>query len=81
MDSTQKPGTFAHTRPSADQSRRYARLQAAFEALESELRACVPPGRELSVAVTSVEQGAMWANKGVSRGDGEFNAPDNGDRA
>lgn len=68
------PQTFDHTTPSGNQADRYTLLKNAFESVEEFLETCVPPGRELSLAKTKLEELAMWANKGISRGDEIFNA-------
>ena len=65
--------TFDHTAPTGNQAGRYEWLRDAAATYEQALRECVPPGRELSIAVTKLEETAMWANKGVSRGDPLFN--------
>lgn len=66
------PKTFDHTAPSDDQQSRLDMLRGAFIDLEAKLQLWVPPGRELSLAKTKLEELAMWANKGVTRGDAIF---------
>lgn len=67
------PKTFDHTAPTGNMFDRYALLRNGFDSLEDFINQCVPPGRERSLAITKLEECAMWANKGVSRGDSDFN--------
>lgn len=44
-----------------------ADIREVFEAVGLGLQEQIQPGRELSIALTNLEQSAMWAIKAVSR--------------
>lgn len=67
------PGPLDHATPAGNQADRYALLKNGFESVADFIDQTVPPGREKALALTNLEQAAMWANKGVSRGDADFN--------
>lgn len=46
------------------------RISAECEAVAQFLITIIPPSRELSLAVTHLEDAAMWANKGLARTQG-----------
>lgn len=41
-------------------------VKAAASNMEDKLRAFVHPGRELSLAITKLEEAVMWAVKGIT---------------
>lgn len=57
--------TFAYHRPSKDGLSKIAELREAFSELSVKIEAICPGSREKSVAVTNLEQAAMWAIKAV----------------
>jgi hypothetical protein len=63
----QKIGPFDHnsnlTQP---QKNAVEAVRLAYKQLHETLNTYVAPGRELSVAVTNLEQSAMWAIKGIT---------------
>lgn len=55
--------------PSDDAAVKINELRLAFDELHSALEKLCPPSRELSLAITNIEQAAMWATKAVVHGD------------
>ena len=60
-------GTFDTTIANDSQAMRYHELRMAFTDMETLLRITCSRGRELSLALTKLEEAAMWANKAISR--------------
>lgn len=59
--------TYTYAAPKADQPERYVSIRAgAKELAEFITRAC-PPSRELSLALTHLEQTVMYANAAIAR--------------
>lgn len=58
---------FQYHAPLGDQPQRYVTIRDAGRTLASTLAVCCPPSRELSLALTSLEQTAMWANAAIAR--------------
>lgn len=59
---------FDTVEPTPDQSLRLEATRNAFRCLELQLDALQrSPSREYSLALTHLEQAAMWAIKGISR--------------
>jgi hypothetical protein len=59
---------FDHAPVDAAQAERLERLREAYKALAAELNDNAPIGRALSLAITNLEQSAMWASKAVTHG-------------
>jgi hypothetical protein len=57
--------TYAYHKPSPEGVDRIAAIRRAFSDLHRTLEATAPKSRELSVALTNLEQAAMWATKAV----------------
>lgn len=51
--------------PSAAQTDALDDLRAEFKALDARIRTVGTPGRERSLALTHLEEAAMWATKAV----------------
>jgi hypothetical protein len=60
-----RPSTFDYLSPSAEQIARMALMREAFAKMEDMIEVSVSPGRYKALAITALEQSAMWANKGV----------------
>lgn len=60
---------FTYHPPHGDQQPRYELLRARFRDLAELILQTVPPGREQALALTQLEQGCMWANAGIARGE------------
>lgn len=50
-----------------DRGNRHAMVRAACKAAADRLIEEVPEGRELSLALTKLEEAMMWANAGIAR--------------
>lgn len=61
--------TFAYHKPSAEGLKKINRLRELYTELSNELNTMTSPSRELSVALTNLEQSAMWAIKAVVHND------------
>lgn len=61
--------TFAYHKPSPEGIEKIARIRKAFSDFLEGLEAHVPASRERSLAVTNLEQAAMWATKAVTHND------------
>lgn len=59
--------TFGYTAVTAEQSEILALLNREFTTLESRILRHVPVGRRQSLALTNLEQAAMWAAKAVAK--------------
>jgi hypothetical protein len=47
--------------------RAHERVRRACADLAHEIESLVPPGRELSLAITKLEESMFWANAGIAR--------------
>lgn len=56
---------FTHYKPSPEGRKKLDTLRQAFKTTSSILRELAPQSRELSLAITNLEQSAMWAIKAV----------------
>lgn len=50
-----------------EKSERVNKLRAASKAYLATIEECVPPGRELSLTKTKLEEATFWANAGIAR--------------
>lgn len=57
--------TFAYHKPSEDGLRRIKDLRESFSELYDEVESLAPASRERSLAITALEEAAMWAIKAV----------------
>lgn len=60
---------FTYHAPLPGQPERYVMIRDAAKALATLLAASCPPGRELSLALTHLEETVMWANASIARGE------------
>lgn len=58
---------FAYHPPKEDQPNRYAKIRSTFFALAMGLCQNCPESRELSLAMTKLEEACMWANASIAR--------------
>lgn len=63
--------TFAYHKPGADGLEKITRLREAFSVVAQWIEELAPQSREKSVALTNLEQAAMWAIKAVVCNDPE----------
>lgn len=57
---------FTYHKPFGDQPARYETIRAEAKKFAHFLLANTPPSREQSVALTSLEESVMWANKAIA---------------
>lgn len=67
MDDDDLVNRFTYHPPKTDQPDRYDHIRRAGLALGKLLAEYCPPSRELSLAMTSLEQTVMWANSAIAR--------------
>lgn len=58
---------FAYHAPTGGKAQKHQQIRTSCHQLAQELVACVPEGRELSSALTSLEEVMMWASAGIAR--------------
>ena len=58
---------FNYHAPTGDKVGRHGSIRGECLALAYTLTALVPPGRELAVALTKLEEVMFWANAGIAR--------------
>lgn len=63
--------TFAYHKPSNESLATITELRKAFSELENLVCTVVPHSRQASLALTKLEEAAMWAIKGVVSNDPE----------
>lgn len=59
---------FVYHPPRPDQVPKYNEIRARVRGLALFIVDMVPPGRELSLALTKLDEAVMWANAGIARG-------------
>ena len=62
---------FSYHKPIADQHARYEAIRSAAKELATLLETSCPTSRELSLAMTNLEQTVMWANAAIARNESE----------
>ena len=67
MDPEELALRFTYHPPTGDQPERYVRIRDAARALAGILVADCPLSRELSLAVTHLEEAVFWANAAIAR--------------
>lgn len=67
VDLAEMDKRFTYHAPKGDQPVRYAEIRVVAKELATMMCSRVPPGRELSLAITNIEQAVMWANAGIAR--------------
>ena len=58
---------FTYHAPTGDQPERYVSLRNEAKALALHMVELCPPSRELSLALTNLEQAIFWANAAIAR--------------
>ena len=58
---------FVYHPPQEGQGQRYEKLRAEARNLALTMTTLCPPSRELSLALTNLEQAVMWANASIAR--------------
>lgn len=56
-----------HTPPSEGEGQKLTEVRIAHSALAVALAGSCPPGRELSLALTKLEESMFWANASIAR--------------
>lgn len=84
---TLEPGTdelarnannFRHHAPHGDQAARYAEVRSMLEDVANALLRRCPRSRELSVALTKLEEVMFWANASIARNERQRPATEKG---
>ena len=58
---------FSYHRPSSDQIEKYASIRTKARSMAEMMNQLCPESRELSLAMTNMEQAVMWANAAIAR--------------
>jgi len=58
---------FTYHTPKLDQPQKYEELRSIAKSLAEAIVSKCPPSRERSLALTKVEEAAMWANASIAR--------------
>lgn len=66
---------FTYHPPFGNQATRYELIRAAFHDLSIWLTLHVPESRELSLALTKMEEAVFWANAAIARKETPHNRP------
>ena len=72
VQAAQLAASFTYHPPVSDQSIRYACLRSAAGELAKLCCENCPPSRELSLALTNLEQAVFWANASIARNERPF---------
>ena len=64
--------TFTYHKPITDQAERYEVIRNKAKELATILEDYCPTSRELSLAMTNLEQAIMWANASIARNEKEL---------
>lgn len=67
LEQNAKAFKYHPPKPELNQPERYERIRAKAGELAHMLITNCPPSRELSLALTSLEQASMWANASIAR--------------
>lgn len=62
---------FSYHKPISDQSERYEEIRGSAKQLAKLFMLTCPRSRELSLALTNLEQSVMWANASIARNETE----------
>lgn len=63
--------SYQYHKPSAEGLEKVAKLREAFSTIDDIVQQLAPSSRERSLAITNIEQAAMWAIKAVVVNDPE----------
>jgi hypothetical protein len=69
MDIAELDKRFTHHPPGEVKQRHHEALRAAYREMAAKLNALCPDSRELSLAMTSLEESLMWGNAAIARND------------
>ncbi len=58
---------FKYHTPKDGQSQKYEQIRAMAKSFAADLVTLCPPSRELSLALTELENAVMWANAAIAR--------------
>lgn len=58
---------FTYHPPKGDQAQRYETIRALGFQMASEINSRCPQSRELSLALTKIDEAVMWANAAIAR--------------
>ena len=58
---------FTYHSPIGDQPQRYTDLRQAVKSVATSMMQNCPPSRELSLALTKLEEAVFWANAAIAR--------------
>jgi hypothetical protein len=58
---------FVYHAPKGDQTERYGKIRAAAKEFALTIADLCPESRELSVALTNLDQAVFWANASIAR--------------
>lgn len=61
--------TMQYVKPTDEQIETMQKFRDKYEVLCAEIKAEIPAGRGQSLAVTNLEQSAMWLNKAITKND------------
>ena len=67
MSEERLDNNFKYHAPKDDQPERYENIRAQAKKYAAHLVLECPPSRELSLALTNLEQCVMWANASIAR--------------
>ena len=57
--------TFQYVKPTDEEVELMNQFREKFEELYNDIQDCVPESRNRSLALTKLEESAMWLNKGI----------------
>jgi hypothetical protein len=60
---------FSYHAPSAERAMAHAEVRAAFREMAERLTDALPPGREVALVLTHLEEAMFWANAALARAD------------
>lgn len=66
---------FTYHAPAPDQIDRYEKLRAAAKDLATLVADLCPSSREMSLALTAIEEAIMWANAAIARNETPAESP------
>ncbi len=67
MDSYDEHIIFKYHRPDPTDADKFVQIRDKAGEIAALLRELCPPGRELALARTKLEESVMWANAGIAR--------------
>lgn len=67
MDDDDIKNRFTYHPPKDEQADRYEKIRGYTKALAIRLTDMCPPSRELSLAITHLEEAVFWANASIAR--------------